>query len=192
MHENTIGLKTAVFAPLSLSPSVSISLALYIQYLSLSAMTCQMFSETHAGSVGFLHVLFFSLFFHSQLSKCPKTQGKPKKQKKTILWEESWVSPCKIVFFFCFFLFFSRIFYSPKPNCPKTRRKPKKPKKPKKPILWEESWVSPFRIGFFGLFGFSRGFCCPKPNCPKIRGNRIIYVERHKAFFTQPIIQLSI
>ena len=34
-------------------------------------------TETHAGSVGFLHVLFFSLFFHSQLSKCPKTQGKP-------------------------------------------------------------------------------------------------------------------
>ena len=53
MHENTIGLKTAVFAPLSLSPSVSISLALYIQYLSLSAMTCQMFLPTMRSMLSF-------------------------------------------------------------------------------------------------------------------------------------------
>ena len=55
----------------------------------------------------------FSLFFHSQLSKCPKTQGKPKKTKKTILWEESWVSPCKIVFFF--FVFLEVFFTLPSP-----------------------------------------------------------------------------
>ena len=69
----------------------------------------------------------FSLFFHSQLSKCPKTQGKPKKTKKTILWEESWVSPCKIVFFF--FLVFLEVFFTlPSPIVQKLEENQKKQK----------------------------------------------------------------
>ena len=122
----------------------------------------------------FWFIWFFSRFLGVPSPNCPKTRGKPKKTKKTILWEESWVSPFRIVFgLFGFF----EVFCCPKPNCPKTRGTPKKTKKT---ILWEEFWVSPFRIGFFGLFGFSQGFCCPKPNCPKIGGNRIIFVEKRK------------
>ena len=77
----------------------------------------------------------------------------------------------------------------------KNSRKTKKTQKtnPVRRILGKSIQDCFFFLFFFGLFGFSRGFCCPKPNCPKTRGNIIIiYVEKHKVFFTQPIIQLSI
>ena len=130
----------------------------------------------------FWFIWFFSSILLSQ-AQLSKNLRKTKKLKKTILWEESWVSPFRIVFFDFFGLFgFSRGFFCPKPNYSKIRGNQKNQKKIKKTILWEESWVSQFRIGFFGLFGFSRGFCCSKPNCSKIGGNRIIYMERRKRY----------
>ena len=113
--------------------------------------------------------MFFP-FFHFHLSICPKSQGKPKRNKKTILWEESGVSLFQIVFlFFWFSSFFSRFFGVPSPNCPKTRRKPKKTKKT---ILWEESWVSPFRIVFLVYLVFLEVFAVPSPTVQKLEENQ--------------------
>ena len=80
--------------------------------------------------VFFLFSSFFSRFFGVPSPNCPKTRGKPKKNKKNnpvrrILGKS--IQDC----FFCFFLFiwfFSRFFGVPSPNCPKTRGKPKKQK----------------------------------------------------------------
>ena len=153
---------------------------------------------------------FFSKFLLSQAPNCPKTQGKTKKnKKKTIQWEESWVSPFRIVFFLVFclvYLVFLKVFAVPKPNCPKTRgktnvQKPReKPKKnnPVRRILGKS--IQDFC--FFGLFGFSRGFfAVPSPTVPKIGGNRIIFCGKEKICiykyicmykaFTEPIFQLS-
>ena len=89
------------------------------------------FSERDAGSVGFLHLLFFHVFslFHFHLSICPKSQGKPKRNKKTILWEESGVSLFQIVFFcFLVFIVFLEVFWCPKPQLSKNSKKTKKTK----------------------------------------------------------------
>ena len=74
------------------------------------------YTESHAGSVRFLHVLFFHLFFYFVffIAKIPRFISKT---EKSILWEESWVSPFRIVFF----RGFSWGFCCPKTNCPKTR-----------------------------------------------------------------------
>ena len=72
----------------------------------------------------FWFIWFFSRFLLSQ-AQLSKNSRKTKKNKKQILWEESWVSPFRIVFF----VFWFRGFCCPKPNCPKTRGKPKKQKK---------------------------------------------------------------
>ena len=131
-------------------------------------------TERDAGSVGFLHLLFFHVFslFHFHLSICPKSQGKPKRNTKNNPVRRIWSKSIPDCFFFAFlvFLVFLEVFAVPSPTVQKLKENQKNQKKTKKPILWEESWVSPFRIGFFGLFGFSRGFCCPKPTCPKTRG----------------------
>ena len=108
-------------------------------------------TETDAGSVGFLHVLFFPVF-HSQLSKCPKTRGKPKKTKKNnpvrrILGKS--IQDCFFLFFLVY-LVFLEVFALPSPTVQKLEENQKK----KKTILWEESWVSPFRIVFFCFFWF--------------------------------------
>ena len=98
---------------------------------------------------------FFSKFFGVP---SPTVQKLEENQKKTILWEESWVSPFRIGFFGFFGLFgFSRGFCCPKPNCPKTRGKPKKTKKnnPVRRILGKsiQDWFFWF---FWFIWFFSR------------------------------------
>ena len=129
------------------------------------------------GALGFCIFCFFMFFpfFHFHLSICPKSQGKPKRNKKNNPVRRIWSKSIPDCFFFLVYLVFLEVFAVPSPTVQKLEENQKKTKKTKKPILWEESWVSPFRIVFFvffGLFGFSRGFCCPKPNCPKTRGKQ--------------------
>ena len=148
--------------------------------------------QLHSGLFLCIFFVFVQVFCRPK-PNCPRTRGKPKKQKnkkntsvRRILGKS--IQDC----FFCLFGFFRGFLLSQaqlSKNSRKTKKKTKQNKKnnPVRRILGKS-----IQDCFFGLFGFSRGLCCPKPNCPKTRGNRIIYVERHKAFFTQPIIQLSI
>ena len=139
-------------------------------------------TESHAGSVGFLRVLFFHLFFYFVffIAKIPRFISKQKNQscEKNLGQVHSGLFSC--IFLFLFRVFCcpkpncpkTRGFCCPKPNCPKTRGKPKKNKKnnPVRRILGKS--IQDCFFCFFGLFGFSRGFCCPKPNCPKTRGKQ--------------------
>ena len=130
-----------------------------------------------SGSVGFLHLLFFHVFpfFHFHLSVCPKSQGKPKRNKKNNPVRRFWSKsiPDCLFFVFLVFLVFFEVFWCPKPQPSKNSRKTQKNKKP---ILWEESWVSPFRIVFFCFFlvylVFLEVFAVPSPTVQKLEENQ--------------------
>ena len=129
----------------------------------------------------FLVYLFFLEVFAVPSPTVQKLEENQKKTKKPILWEESWVSPFRIVFFVFFGLFgFSRGFCCPKPNCPKTRGKPKKT------ILWEESWVSPFRIVFFVFLVylvFLKVFAVPSPTVQKLEATELFMWKRENNIY---------
>ena len=100
---------------------------------------------------------FFSRFFWSPKPQLSKKSRKPKKTKKTILWEESGVSLFQIVFLF-FFGFSRGFLVSQTPIVQKVEENQKKQKNKKKTILWEESGVSLFQIVFFCFFWFFSRF----------------------------------
>ena len=117
---------------------------------------------------------FFSRFFGVPSPNRPKTQGKPKKTKKTILWEESWVSPFRIGFFVFFGLFgFSRGFCCPKPQLSKNSRKTKKNKKnnPVRRILGKsiQDWFFWF---FWFIWFFSRFLLSQATTVQKLEENQ--------------------
>ena len=94
---------------------------------------CLLRTERDAGSVGFLHLLFFMFFpfFHFHLSVCPKSQGKPKRNKKNNPVRRFWSKsiPDCLFFVFLVFLVFLEVFWCPKPQPSKNSRKTKKKQK---------------------------------------------------------------
>ena len=89
-------------------------------------------TERDAGSVGFLHLLFFP-FFHFHLSICPKSQGKPRRSKKNNPVRRIWSKSIPDCFFvFLVFLVFLEVFWCPKPQLSKNSRKTKRTKKKQK------------------------------------------------------------
>ena len=139
-------------------------------------------TESHAGSVGFLRVLFFHLFFYFVffIAKIPRFISKQKNQscEKNLGQVHSGLFSCIFLFLFGFFVVPSptvqklEVFAVPSPTVQKLEENQKKTKKnnPVRRILGKS--IQDCFFVFFGLFGFSRGFCCPKPNCPKTRGKQ--------------------
>ena len=111
---------------------------------------------------------FFFPFFHFHLSICPKSQGKPKRNKKNNPVRRIWSK--SIPDFFCFFGFprFSRGFWCPKPQLSKNSRKTKKNKKnnPVRRIL-SKSIQDCFFLFFLVYLVFLEVFWCPKPQLSK-------------------------
>ena len=132
-------------------------------------------TESTAGSIGFLSLLFFSLF---SIPTFPYVQKSRTTQKKNNPLRRIWSKSIPDFFGFFVFLevfgcpsvfpFFARFFGVPSPNCPKNWGKRKKTKET---ILWEESVVSLFQIVF--LFCSSRGFLVsPAPIVQKVQENQ--------------------
>ena len=85
------------------------------------------------GALGFCIFCFFMFFpfFHFHLSICPKSQGKPKRNKKNNPVRRIWSKSIPDCFFFWFIWFFSRFLLSQaqlSKNSRKTKKKQKKQK----------------------------------------------------------------
>ena len=95
----------------------------------------------------------FSLFFHSQLSKCPKTQGKKKNKKNNPVRR---ILGKSMYFFcvFCYFWFFSRFFLLSQAQLSKNSKKTKK-NNPVRRILGK-SIQDCFFLFFWFIWFFSR------------------------------------
>ena len=117
--------------------------------------------------------MFFP-FFHFHLSICPKSQGKPKRNKKNNpvrrIWSKS-IPDC----FFCFFGFhrFSRGFLvSQAPTVQKLEENQKKQKNNPVRRIWSKSIPDCF-FCFFGFHRFSRGFLVSQaPTVQKLEENQ--------------------
>ena len=134
---------------------------------------CIFVSGRDAGSVGFLHLLFFHVFpfFPFHLSICPKSRGKQKKNKKNNPVRRIWGKSIPD-WFFCFFWFFSRFFGVPTPIVQKVEEN-QKTKKNKKNNPVRRIWGKSIPNCFFCFFGFSRGFLVSQaPIVQKVEENQ--------------------
>ena len=122
------------------------------------------------GALGFCIFCFFMFFslFHFHLSICPKSQGKPKRNKKNNpvrrIWSKS-IPDC----FFCSFGFprFSRGFWVS--QAPTVQKLKENQKKTKKTIL---SHSGLFFLFFLVYLVFLEVFAVPSPTVQKLEENQ--------------------